>query len=48
MDNLVFTALTEILNQYKEEADIEFVEENWVKYTPSEPDVLRVQQSPIQ
>ena len=48
LNNLVFTALTELLNQYKEEANIEFAQEDWVKYTPSEPDVLRVQQSPIQ
>lgn len=48
MDNLVFTTLTDILNQYKEEADIEFGEEDWVKYTPNEPDILRIQQSPIQ
>lgn len=47
-DNLVFTALTDLLNQYKEESEVEFAEEDWVKYTPSEPDILRIQQSPIQ
>lgn len=34
--------LTDILNNYIEETDIEFPLENWLDYTPTEPDILRL------
>jgi len=40
-DNLVLTALTDLLNQYKEQATIEFAE-NWINRTPTKPDVLSI------
>lgn len=41
-DELVFTALTDILNKYKEEAEIVFLQDDWIRYTPTEPDVIRL------
>ncbi len=43
-DNLVNTTLIELLNQYKEGAEIEFAE-NWLSRTPSEPDVISILQA---
>lgn len=42
MDSLVYTALTDILNEYKTNADIVFPSENWINYTPTEPNVISV------
>jgi parvulin-like peptidyl-prolyl isomerase len=42
MDNLVLTALTEILNEDKTNSDIVFPIDNWIKYTPTEPNVISV------
>lgn len=39
MDNLVLTALTEILNQDKTEAEIVFAD-NWLNYTPTKPSLI--------
>jgi parvulin-like peptidyl-prolyl isomerase len=41
-DNLVLTALTDILNQYKEEAEIVFLQDDWIRHMPTEPDVIRM------
>jgi len=43
-DSLVNTALIELLNQYKEQADIQFAD-NWISRTPVKPDVLSVLQA---
>jgi len=40
-DNLVLTALTDLLSQYKEEATIVFAED-WTKRTPTKPDVISI------
>ena len=45
MDQLVFAALTDLLNQYKEEADIVFAE-NFLNRTPTEPDIIRLADQP--
>ncbi len=45
LDNLVFTALTELVNQQKEGSEIIFAE-NWIQYTPTTPDIPR--QNPAQ
>ncbi|MFN2146360.1 MAG: peptidylprolyl isomerase, partial [Anaerolineales bacterium] len=41
IDNLVFTALTDLLNAAKENADIVFAD-NWINRTPTEPDIIHV------
>lgn len=41
VDNLVYTALSDLLNAYKEEADIVFAD-NWIERTPNEPDIIRM------
>lgn len=43
-DNLVTTALTDLLNEYKEQADIQFAD-NWVSRTPVKPNVISVLQT---
>ncbi len=42
LDSLVNIAITEILNEDKTNADIVFLEDNWIKYTPTEPSVISV------
>ena len=45
LDALVQTALDDLLNQYRENAQIDYKEENWTQYTPNKPDVLRINQA---
>jgi parvulin-like peptidyl-prolyl isomerase len=47
IDTLVYTALSDLLNAYKEEADIVFAE-NWIDRTPNEPDIIRMAEQPVQ
>ncbi len=41
IDNLVFAALTDVLNAAKENADIVFAD-NWIDRTPTEPDIIHM------
>jgi parvulin-like peptidyl-prolyl isomerase len=41
LDNLIFTALADLLNQAKEEIEINFIVEDWITYTPTNPDIPR-------
>jgi parvulin-like peptidyl-prolyl isomerase len=43
-DNLVATALADLLNEYEANSDIQYAD-NWINYTPTEPDVLSVLQT---
>jgi parvulin-like peptidyl-prolyl isomerase len=43
-DNLVNSALADLLNQYKEQAEIQFAD-NWISRTPVKPDVISVIQA---
>jgi hypothetical protein len=44
LDQFVFTVLSDLLNEYKTDAEIEFAE-NWIRHTPTEPSVISVLQS---
>lgn len=44
LDSMVFAALSDMLNEYKTEAEIVFADD-WIKYTPTEPSVISVLQS---
>ena len=44
LDQLVLTVLSDLLNEYKTDAEIEFAD-NWIRYTPTEPSVISVLQA---